>query len=73
MFASRILMPMVLIKELEISSAEELSKVCDVSIEAARYRLERFNQIKAREKFYTNPLEIELARNLKEYIKSNKR
>lgn len=72
MFAARILMPMLLIKELNLQSAEELTKVCDVSIEAATFRFNRFEQIKGREKFYTNPLEIELKNKLKNYINKNK-
>lgn len=41
MFAARILMPMGLIKELNIKNPEELSKLCDVSLEAATFRLKR--------------------------------
>lgn len=73
MFASRILMPMLLIKELDIYTSEELSKLCDVSIEAATYRLKRFNEIKGRERFYTNPLEQELYKQLKPFIKQYKK
>lgn len=71
MFAARILMPMLLIKELNITTAEDLSQLCDVSIEAARYRLKRFNEIKWRERFYTNPYEIAVYDKLKNFI--NKR
>lgn len=72
MFAARILMPMVLIKELNITTPEKLADVCNVSIESATIRLKRFNNIQEREKFYTNPLEIELYNQLKQFI-SNKR
>ncbi len=72
-FASRILMPMVLIKELEIRSPQELSDLCDVSIQSAEIRLKRFDDIKGREKFYTNPLEIKLYNNLKPFIEKLKK
>lgn len=72
MFASRILMPMLLIKELSINNAEELSKLCDVSIEASNFRLKRFEEIKIKEKFYTNPREQRLYKQLKKFIEETK-
>lgn len=68
MFAARILMPMLLIKELDITTPEELAKICDVSIDAAKYRLNRFQEIKERERFYTNPKEQNLYLQLKSFI-----
>lgn len=68
MFSARILMPMLLIEELDITSPEELAKICDVSIEASRFRLKRYNEIKSRNKFYTNPFEKELFNLLKKFI-----
>lgn len=68
MFAARILMPMLLIKELDITTPEELVKICDVSIDAAKYRLNRFQEIKGRERFYTNPKEQSLYLQLKSFI-----
>ena len=70
MFSARILMPMLLIKELNINSPEELAKLCDVSIESATYRLKRFNEVKGRERFYTNPYEIQLLEQLKDFLKT---
>lgn len=72
MFASRILMPMFLIKELNITSAEELSRICQVSIEAATWRMKRYNEIKDRQKFYTNPLEVKVRDQLSEFIQRSK-
>ena len=73
MFATRILMPMVLIKELKIESAQDLSKLCDVSLQSAEIRLKRFEDIKGRERFYTNPLEIKVYNNLKPFIEKTKK
>lgn len=70
MFAARILMPMLLIKELKITISKELAKLCDVSIEAANFRLKRFNKIKERKMFYTKPREKKLLLQLKPFIKN---
>ena len=68
MFAARILMPMILIKELKINAPSELAKLCDVSIEAAQFRLKRYEEIRSRERFYTNPLEKQLYKQLKDFL-----
>lgn len=73
MFASRILMPMLLIKELEIKTKEDLSKICNVSLQSAEIRMKRFNKIKGRERFYTNPLEKELLEQLQPFIQKHKK
>ena len=51
-----------------VANALELANICDVSIEAATFRLKRFNEIKGRERFYTNPREQQLYQQLKEFI-----
>ena len=56
MFAARILMPMILIKELE----------------AAGYRLKRYNEIIARGKYLTHRLERKLLRQLKNFIRQRR-
>lgn len=68
MFAARILMPIILIKELNIDSPEVLASLCNVSLESANFRLKRFNKIQSREKFYTNPLEIQVFEQLKPFL-----
>ena len=72
MFASRILMPMCIIRECQISTAEELAKLCDVSLVAAGYRMERYNMVAKREMFYTNKLEKKYVGMLAPFIKQNK-
>ncbi len=73
MFASRMLMPMLLVKELNIKSAEELSKLCDVSLESATIRLKRYNLIKIRKKFYSSKYEIKFLKQLKPFIETIKK
>ncbi len=72
MFAARILMPMILIKELHIDTAEQLASVCNVSIEAASYRMKRYHEVKKRRLFETSPLERKLKKQLREFIKEQK-
>lgn len=72
MFAARILMPMLLIKELNIKKPEQLALLCDVSIEAATYRLKRFKIVSERNKFYANPLEQKLFTKLQPFLKDAK-
>lgn len=72
MFSARILMPMLLIKELEIKSPDKLVTLCDVSIESATFRLKRFNLIKNRMKFYTNRREVDLLKQLTPFIQKER-
>ena len=57
MFAARLLMPMAIIKELNIQSPEELAQTFEVSLQSATYRFERYQMLVERNKFYTSPLE----------------
>ncbi len=57
MFATRLLMPMCVIHECKVSSAKELSKLCEVSEISANYRYNRLELVKKRNKFYTDPNE----------------
>jgi len=72
MFAARILMPMLLIKEFNLENAQSLMNIFDVSIEAATHRLSRYNEIKHRNMFYNNPIEKRLYNQLKPFINKTK-
>lgn len=67
-FAARLLMPLGILNELNVQSAEELAKICNVSIEAAGYRFERLEKLKERNKFRSSILENELINNFKYFI-----
>lgn len=56
-FASRLLMPMILIKHFDINSEAELSNKFGVSMESAKIRYQRYIKIKDRNKFFSSPLE----------------
>ena len=73
MFAARILMPIIILKELNIKSPQEISSICNVSLIAATYRFSRLKILKTRNKFLYSPLEKQVLNNFKNYIKENKR
>lgn len=68
MFAARILMPLCLLKECHVKTAEEIANLCHTSIESARYRAERLKYILGRNMFYTSPLERQVAIQFRNYI-----
>lgn len=48
-FASRLLAPAIILKDIGAFTAEDISRVCDISMEAARFRAERLNLLMKRE------------------------
>lgn len=72
-FASRLLAPACVIKEMDIHTAEELQEITGLSYTAAKIRLERLNQLRARDKFYLSPLEKEVKSNFEKFIRDHQR
>ena len=68
-FALRLLCPACVLKDLNISSAEDIAKYCRVPIEWAEKRYIRLKELKERDKFFTDPLEREVYDNFIEYLK----
>lgn len=81
-FASRLLAPMIVLHELNVQSAEDISRLCDISIVAAQIRFERLTLIRKRNEeflrdrgyscFGLSPLERKVLKQFKKYIKQNK-
>lgn len=69
MFAARLLMPMVVLKECDVSNIEELRTLCFVSNQAATYRFKRLQLVGERNKFYTDRNERKLQRKFKRFKK----
>lgn len=79
-FASRILAPACVLWALNITNAEDISKLCNISLTAARFRMERLNLLYEREKRFLNaygrscflqsPLERKVYEQFKPYITS---
>ena len=70
MFAARILMPMCVLYECNISNSREIEILCNVSSVAAKYRYERLEMLKKRHKFYIDKNEKKLKNQFKNFIKS---
>ncbi len=72
-FASRLLMPACVLYESGVQNAQEIMQMCNVSYTAAKYRLERLNILRERNKWYLHPLERKVKRRFKKYIKDLRR
>mgnify|MGYP003292230445 CR=1 FL=1 len=82
-FASRILAPLSILHYLNVSTAEEISEICNISLIAAQIRYQRLCEIRNRDLemkktkgygcFLLSPLERAVYNNFKDYISKNKR
>ena len=71
-FASRLLAPACVLWGLNVSSAEQISKICDISIQAAEFRMQRLRELYRRNKFLTSRLEKIVYFQFRKFIKENK-
>lgn len=71
-FARDLLSPACVLHELQILSAAEISRLCNISLEAATYRSERMQELEKRNAFYKHPLEREVVKQFKEFINKKK-
>ena len=69
-FASRLLAPACVLWGLNLHTPEEIMKVCDISLSAAKIRAERMEVLYKRNKFLTSPLEQKVYNNFKDFINS---
>lgn len=67
-FAARILAPACVLHELRVFTPEQISELCGISIQAARFRAERMEVLEKRNKYYLSPLERAVRENFKAYI-----
>lgn len=72
MFAARLLAPACVLHELQALSAEQIAKVCNISISAAVVRSERMQVLEARNKYYLHPLERKVRQQFYSFIKENR-
>lgn len=80
-FASRILAPLCVLHYINVSSAEEISEICNISLIAAQIRYQRLCEIRNRDLemkkikgygcFLLSPLERKVHNNFKEFISKN--
>ena len=81
-FASRLLAPACVLWALNIHSADEISKICNISLMSAQFRMERLEKLYQREKeflakynkscFLQSPLERQVYENFRPYIQNYK-
>lgn len=72
MFASRLLAPACILWGLNLHTAEEIAKVCNISIAAAKIRAERMDVLYKRGKFLTSALEHKVYEQFKGFIDNYK-
>lgn len=72
-FALRLLCPVCVLKDLNISSAEDIAKYCRIPTEWAEKRYIRLKELKERDTFFMNPIERQVHDNFKNYLKTVKR
>ena len=81
-FASRLLAPACVLHELQLFDANQIAEKCDITLTAARYRLERLLKLERRDfifrekynhgSFYLSPLERQVLKQFMKYIDKNK-
>ena len=67
-----LLMPAIVLKEINYIEAQDIADACNVSLQSARYRAERMQELLRRDKFNLSPLERQVYNNFKDFINSNK-
>ena len=74
-FASRLLAPACVLKELDVHTADEIMRLCGLSHQAAEYRAKRMEELYRRNKWETSPLETRALKQFEgfiEYVKHAK-
>lgn len=71
-FAIDVLAPACVIWGLDIHSAEDIQKLCQISITSARIRAERMEVLYKRNMFLSHPLERKVFNQFKEFIRKYK-
>ena len=71
-FASRLLAPACVLWGLGVTDAQQISQYCDISLQAAEFRMERMRELYARNKFLASPLEQKVYEQFDSYIKKHK-
>ena len=71
-FAINILAPACVLYGLGIHTAEDISKVCGISLSAAKIRAERLAVLYQRKSFFASPLERKVFELFEDFIKANR-
>ncbi len=71
-FARDLLAPACVLHELNIIAAADISKLCNISLEAATYREQRMRELETRSAWYLHPLERKVRAQFEDFINSKK-
>lgn len=71
-FASRLLAPACVLWGLGVTDAQQITELCDISLQAAEFRMKRMQELYARNKFLISPLEQAVYKQFDLFIKNNK-
>lgn len=66
-----ILMPAVVLSVLDVHSAKEIAKLCNISIQSSKIRAKRLKELCQRNCFQFHPLERSVMLQFKDYIENN--
>jgi Zn-dependent peptidase ImmA (M78 family) len=72
MFAARVLAPACVIWALNLHTAQEISDLCQISLQAAQYRAERMELLYKRNMFLSHPLERRVYEQFQGFINEKK-
>ena len=72
MFAARLLAPACVLYGCRVRTHEEISTLCNISLQSARYRSERMKELRKRRKFFTIDTERLVYKQFEDYIKKNR-
>lgn len=72
MFAIRLLAPACVLYGLNLHTAEDISRVCNISYTAAKYRAERMKILYERNMFLASPLERQVYEQFKDFIENTR-
>ncbi|MCQ4935187.1 ImmA/IrrE family metallo-endopeptidase [Anaerotignum propionicum] len=70
-FARDLLMPAVVLSALNVHSATEIAKLCNISLQSAKIRAKRMEELYQRNCFQLHPLERDVILLFKDYIENN--
>ncbi len=71
-FASRFLAPACVLWGLNIHTSADISRICEISKEAAEIRAKRMDELYKRNMFLTSPLERRVYNQFKDFIEQNR-
>ena len=71
-FARDLLMPATILHSLKVSSAEEIARICNVSMQSAGIRYSRLLELEKRNMFNRHPLEKAVHKQFIDYIDKTK-